>query len=464
MSYSSDDNFYFGNGFMLPTWTASWNPDSREAQNGHLLIIGSSGSGKTRMLKHIVNYLDRRNKQVYVIDFHGDIVTQNETLHKFTSRNSNLGLSPFEFEKDVANGGVAVQVGVIVAIFKKNYIPNLGAIQKSTLKQLLIDSYKLAGIYDDDESSWDKELPTMTTLYELFAEIQKRIDYTSGSEFSTLFSKADAAKNEMDNLDENDDEAKTKLNNKLDKYINEINSKHDRYIKFLLENTHKNEFNTAKYKDIDLSFYFGKQIQKSLQTLGPYLKELCESPIFNENKPHSAKGVVRYDISGFTSVDKPMEAMFFADIMIQRIFRAVKLKGEYRTNSNSYKQRYGEKTSTFIVIDESKLILPTGKEKENPYNILNRVVTESRKFGLGLIIVSQRPSHFPEEILSNIYEKIVLKVNENDIPSAIKSLGVKDKALFTQLAVDSTSDSKKYICLCGTIGADFKSVVLPYES
>jgi len=386
MSQSEDDNFYFGNGYMLPTWVAQWNPDEHFTQNGHLLIIGASGSGKTRMLKHLVTYLDRMKKQVYIIDFHGDIKTANETVHRFTSRNSVLGLSPFEFEKDEENGGINVQVGVVIAIFKKNYIPNLGAVQRSTLKQLLIDTYAIAGIKDEDISTWDKELPTMSTLYELFKEINTRIDYTSGFEFDTLFTKAHNIKKDMDEV--TDDEEKGKYYNKLTKAIEHLGTKYDRYVKYLLEDKYDQEFNLNEYRGIDISFYFDKQIQKSLQTLGPYLKELCESPIFNENKPPVSKGVVRYDISGFTSVDKPMEAMFFADIMIQRIFRAVKLRGEYRNKSDAFKASHGQKVDTFIVIDESKLILPTGKEKENPYNILNRIVTEARKFGLALIIVS----------------------------------------------------------------------------
>jgi DNA helicase HerA-like ATPase len=141
--------------------------------------------------------------------------------------------------------------------------------------------------------------------------------------------------------------------------------------------------------------------------------------------------------------------MFFADTVIQKIFRAVKMRGEYR------KLGRGNKVDTIIVIDESKLILPTGKDKENPYNILNRIVTESRKYGLALIIVSQRPDHFPEEMLSSIYTKIVLRINENDVKGATKSLGVKDPSLFTHL-------NQRGVALIGNTGGLFQSVVLEF--
>ena len=149
--------------------------------------------------------------------------------------------------------------------------------------------------------------------------------------------------------------------------------------------------------------------------------------------------------------------MFFADIMVQQIFRAVKNRGEYRNKSDDYKERRGEKVDTFIILDESKLILPTGNDKESPYNILNRIVTEARKFGLGLIIVSQRPEHFSNEIISSIFTKIILNINENDVKDAVKRLGVKPESLFGQF-----KSVKDGLLLYGQTGTLFNSVATPW--
>ena len=97
----------------------------------------------------------------------------------------------------------------------------------------------------------------------------------------------------------------------------------------------------------------------------------------------------------------------------------------------------------------------TGKEKENPYNIFNRIVTESRKYGMGLIIVSQRPSHFPQEVLANTFTKIILKTNSNDYKDAIKNLGIKNKELL------KTADNFGY-ALVSKGGKDYRTTVLPW--
>lgn len=43
-----------------------WNPDT--TQNGHLMITGGSGSGKTRLVKEIMDYLYFKGKNIHVID------------------------------------------------------------------------------------------------------------------------------------------------------------------------------------------------------------------------------------------------------------------------------------------------------------------------------------------------------------------------------------------------------------
>ena len=446
---TSGEEFLFGKGYIHKSKTYSWSADRRDTQNGHMLIVGGSGSGKTRLLKKIISHLYQKDKQVYVIDFHGDMQTENETCYKFSLRNSEFGINPFEMELDKDNGGPNAQVGIILANFKKNFIQNMGAVQKTVFRHFLINCYRYVGILDEDESTWTKPLPTVSIMIELYEKISRIIKSGSGHGIYEHLERISKIQREC--IIETNTENGPLLQNRVASELSRLNVTISLYNQYLNEGKHEEMFNIHIAPYVDTEFYLDPANSKAFASLFPYLHELNASSVFNDNKPPKAKGVVRYDISGFTNTDKPSEAMFFADTVIQKIFRAVKMRGEYR------KLGKRGKADTFVVIDESKLILPTGKDKENPYNILNRIVTESRKFGMALIIVSQRPEHFPEEMLSSIYTKIVLRINENDVKAAANSLGVKDHSLFKHL-------NYKNVALVGYTGGLFESVELAYAS
>lgn len=437
--------FKFGNGYMHRNMSIEWSPDAPDTQNPHLMIVGGSGSGKTRLLKQIITYLAEKQKQVYIIDFHGDIKIPGEHKFVFTSRNSPYGLNPFEIEKDPLNGGVNAQVEILIALFKKNIFPNMGALQKTVLKLFLVKLYESVGITDADENSWNKEIPTMELMHKFYKQILTKLELQNSSTMYEDMVKVENLKSKLIGLD--DPDQRDKIIKRIEKGIEVISEKFERYIDYITD--YDNESGNKEFNhyigNVDISPFYEKSFKKTFVSLSPYISELSSTSIFKENKPPKCKGVVRFDISGFTNIDKPLEAMFFSDITIQKIFRAVKLRGEYRKLGKE------GKCDTFIVVDESKIILPTGKDKENPYNLFNRIVTEARKYGLGLIIVSQRPDHFPQEMLSNIYTKVCLRLNGNDIISAMKSLGIKEKELFKHT-------EKVGVGLVGFSGKPFRSV------
>jgi len=438
--------FIFGEDFIINNKRIKWSPDNYTTQNAHMLIVGGSGSGKTTLLKKIITYLHSMEKQIYIIDFHGDMELEGDNTFKFTLRNSEYGLNPFEMEMDIDNGGPIAQASIVLGNLKKNFIKNMGALQKSVLKHFLIDCYRYVGILDEDVQTWNKPLPTISTMMELYNKISSVIKLAEGNSISTCLEKL--SKLEKKEKAETDTEKQDKISKRIGKELDNLNQLVAKYNDYLLEGKYKGVFNINISPYVESEFYIDASIAKTFAGLYPYLSDLSASSVFNDNRPPKRKGIVRYDISGFTNTDKPSEAMFFADTVIQKIFRAVKIRGEYK----KLKNKKG-KVDTFVIIDESKLVLPTGKDKENPYNILNRIVTESRKYGMGLIIVSQRPEHFPDEILSSIYTKIILRINQNDVPKAINSLGVKEKSLFKRL-------SERYVALIGYTGKPFESVRL----
>jgi hypothetical protein len=212
-----------------------------------------------------------------------------------------------------------------------------------------------------------------------------------------------------------------------EKHLNSINARKDAYDEafekfhsyvFEGEEIDAEELEDFGKRNIDLSLYENKKTRSILDNLEPYLIDFANTNIFNESIPKLIKGVNRFDISGFTNMAKPDVALFFADIWLQRIFRKAKLNGEVSLEKD------GVKTKVFIVMDESRIVLPTGRDKTNPYHILNKVALEARKYGLGLVMGSQRASHFTQDLLTSFYTKLILRTDAADVKTTADALGI----------------------------------------
>ena len=85
------------------------------------------------------------------------------------------------------------------------------------------------------------------------------------------------------------------------------------------------------------------------------------------------------------------EQMLFVDVLLERIFMEAKSRGE------------ADGPDTFILLDEAhKFVVDDGE------HIINRIVKESRKFGVGLILSSQAFVHFSDDLLMSSGLKLVL--------------------------------------------------------
>ena len=119
--------------------------------NAHLIVVGESGSGKTTLLVKIINEMFYQGKTVFLIDFHGDMGISGENYIKYTPRNSPYGVNPFELEINAETGGVKIQSEIITSMLNQYFMDNgLGKKQRNILRELIVDTYKSKGIYEDD--------------------------------------------------------------------------------------------------------------------------------------------------------------------------------------------------------------------------------------------------------------------------------------------------------------------------
>lgn len=520
-------DFIVGEKLDVPGEVVVWNPDGEDCANPHVAISGESGSGKSHLVRKIIGYLAEQNKHVYVLDLHGDLGVEGveENYIEFKARRSDNGINPFEFDAtDTDNGGVGVNIASMVTMIKKAFLPNMGAKQESVLRQLLTDSYLVAGIKDDDESTWDRPLPSMESMLSL---IDNLIEYYSQSavNITQMLVRMDGLRRQLAELDhagyfkqellragitgvhlanavtamersneatddapseEEEDENEAidarvvatrdeniffydnfekltdvygrisslyggthagKISSKISSIIklhNDIEFFLAKYRGFCAFGQNEELFGVSLPKEINPKNYESKDVLKTLETLRIYISGITTSGIFSDRRPPVKDGLNRLDIHGLPEELKS----FFVDAFITKIFRAMKMKGDYSRRANKSR---GEKCSTYIVVDEGRTILPAGKDRDDHRQIMNKVMNEARKFGLGLIFVSQSPTHYSTGILS-AFTKIVLKTQESEISKSMALLGVKDRNSYNRIA-------QKHTALVG-VGSNFIPVGL----
>ncbi len=147
-----------------------WNP--AELPNGHVVLIGASGSGKTQTLKAIAHELPRlfSSVRLIIIDFHGDQELPDEVCYPLNME-SPYGINPLVVDLDTKGGGPNLQAISVAAVLKKALL--LGANQEGLVISILNTCYSCRGITQDEVSSWTKTPPTFADIRE---EIENRIE------------------------------------------------------------------------------------------------------------------------------------------------------------------------------------------------------------------------------------------------------------------------------------------------
>lgn len=78
--------------------------------------------------------------------------------------------------------------------------------------------------------------------------------------------------------------------------------------------------------------------------------------------------------------------------------------------------------SEFIVLDEGKIAAAASTDDQ--MSAINRIATEGRKYGLGMITGVQSPDHVTDEMRTNFASKFVLSVDPGAIGDLKRQLGV----------------------------------------
>jgi hypothetical protein len=135
------------------------------------------------------------------------------------------------------------------------------------------------------------------------------------------------------------------------------------------------------------------------------VQEIFEHPIFLRSEHISIDDILsksmRLDLSRLSDEVRYITA----ETLLRKIFRILRLKGPIPVQPQSDRERF----RLFVVIDEAKILSTGGGDPDSPDRILNLLFTESRKFGLGMILASQMSDHFGSEVKANAATWLVMK-------------------------------------------------------
>ena len=131
--------------------------DSRRMINGHMLIVGSSGVGKShtlrKMIRRAVKNSEGKSLRFHVFDVHGDLDIPGASIVQF-SESAPFGLNPLIVNPDPHFGGVRKCVQNFIRTLNQSFSTPLGLRQEAVISNLLIDVYREFDFIVDDASTW----------------------------------------------------------------------------------------------------------------------------------------------------------------------------------------------------------------------------------------------------------------------------------------------------------------------
>lgn len=387
--------------------------DTKRLINGHVLLVGKSGTGKTHTLKRMLAQMTQESRgrvRVHVMDVHGDIDIEDASTVKF-SESTPYGFNPLTINPDPDFGGVRKRVQSFLAALNRTGF-QLGPKQQAALRNILYDLYAANGFYENDPKSWrlkdgidrrfPKKHPSMEDAVK-FAHAKLRGMFLGTS------SKTIAA---LEKLYRKQNQFHSRLKRSGQATKPEEIEAHKADIKGLADECcdlfreHLDEMQTG-FELSDLIKYDSKDVMKSVVDR---LENLHNIGIFRPQRPPFDPNATiwRYDIKALA----PDEKKLFVSFILEAIFL------------NSVQRGVQDDLIEVVVLDEAHLFLTD--EATNPINIIAK---EARKFGLGLFCASQSPLHFSDDFLSNVATKIILGVDQMFWDGSVRKLKIEMETL-----------------------------------
>jgi len=444
--------------------------DSKMAVNGHVLMVGMTGAGKTFQLRKIVREMLRTDTteklRIHVFDVHGDVSLDGESCVLF-SEQTPWGLNPLKVSHDLHFGGVRKKIQGFINTINK-VMHSLGSRQEAVLRNILLDLYSQHGFKADDPNTW-----YLNDCGERFL--------TDGSDTRLYLDIPEWEEEQLNELnvgatwDDNlccwwiqphrytgtvtrwSPKTIARSHPSLADALRMARNVHQ--MCFLgtgmeaikdLEMVNKNAtalqkklFQTLKQggpavTDIELKEALHKAKAKAVDSYKSYIDALITGRELKDVMKYESQDVLRSVIDRLENIlaigifkDRPApfdeacpvwrynikplrleERKLFVLFRLEEIFYHAVQRGEQ------------SEITDVVVLDEAHIYAD-----DDPDNIINTIAKEARKFGVALICASQSPTHFTEDFLSSVSTKIVLGIDETFWRGSVAKMRVTEDAL-----------------------------------
>ena len=416
-----------GYDFWDETKKIQWNEGT--ISNHHIGVFGTSGSGKTHWIRKFVHGLSANNNNIEfdILDYHGDIEIDGAESVLF-SESTKFGFNPLVLNTDPHYGGVRRTINDLLESMNDT-ARKLGTAQEGVLRNLLTDTYMYRGIFADNPNSWKRKNVSESVLKSYF---DKR-DWQSLREcYPTLNDVVTLGTRKLKALwlgieDKNDGKKALSAFDDFCRSAGQLNSLRTKMSKANKDDIDKLEakLETAKSQALDCYSEFINSVEtgREFDELIKYnskdvllgvinrLENLIALGIFNSNPPPFGESKKRrYILKPLASSED--ELKMFVYQILKRIIREERQKGEY----NGLRR--------LIVLDESKKF-----NTESPSNPINIIANEMRKFGLGILLAGQSPSHVSNDFIINAGTILLLNLSTADWDNAARKLKIDPKIL-----------------------------------
>lgn len=438
--------------------------------NGHVLLVGSSGVGKSYTLRRMISDALKSNKSVrfHIFDVHGDLEVLDASTVVF-SEQAPYGLNPFVVNPDVHFGGVRKCVQSFIRVINQASSTALGLKQESVLRNILYDVYHDFGFDHNDPDTWDisgnrSKLVSGGKDNRLYLEVphaekdkvkalggrwdpDRKLWWVRPENYAGDLTKWPAAINKR-NFPTLADVTKHAKRVYLEKFLGSdqrairelghLNKKAKAMQRKLLaaakngridtglQAEAQEELEAAKQDAVEAytSYVDSVRTGEELGTLLKYdsgdvvksvvdrLENLLATGIYKDKIPPFDPGnpVWRYSMRALSKEEKKMMVLF----LLQDIFNRAVQRGEQPD------------VVEVVVLDEFSTY--TSSQDENGDGIIGIVAREARKFGLAMWAANQTPN-VPESLISSVSTKIILGLDEMYWNAAGSKLKMEKKLL-----------------------------------
>ncbi len=378
-----------------------------EIMKRHMSVLGSTGSGKSYFTKVFIESFykwskkEKKNIRIVVIDTHGEYKD--------------------EWGKTMKNK---------INVIDKDY--------KDKEEETLDDIYKKLNIDKDlqkeinDRYYYKDKGKTLKEIIEKMIEEVKDEKREKKEEIDEIYNLLEKAEEEYNAGDEDKQETKSskKSGKKEKKYItNLIKSNYDIISKYfkdaaeeIIENMGKDKLWEIVKKKIESTIL--SQVNQKEEML-QRMKEYCEINGCKLNQTKKGSSILD-DLAS----DK-VNIIDMKDLVLEskRNIVARILHEIFNEAKNN------EEFSALVIVDEAQNYAPQGEGKgADSAKVLKQLVSEGRKFGVGVVVITQRPAYVAKDVLSQCNTTALFKlVNENDIKQVEDTVEQASKSLLYTL-------------------------------